>query len=97
MCNILVLVVVRRLCVLLQLEQEFETAANEYEHYNNTMKTELPQFMALATQFIDPLFHSYYYMQFVPFVFTFGFIVFTLTSTQIKHILYNGGETTSFR
>ncbi|KAF8588489.1 BAR-domain-containing protein [Ramaria rubella] len=48
---------------LFKLEQDFETASNEYEHYNNMMKTELPQFMALATRFIDPLFHSYYYMQ----------------------------------
>lgn len=53
------------LTILLQLEQEYEVAANEYEHYNNTLKTELPQFMVLATQFIDPLFHSYYYMQLV--------------------------------
>ncbi|KDQ19817.1 hypothetical protein BOTBODRAFT_27241 [Botryobasidium botryosum FD-172 SS1] len=48
---------------LFKLEQDFELAVNEYEYYNNTLKTELPQFMVLATQFIDPLFHSFYYMQ----------------------------------
>ncbi|KAF8525245.1 BAR-domain-containing protein [Hysterangium stoloniferum] len=48
---------------LFKLEQEYEVASNEYEHYNNMLKTEMPQFMVLATQFIDPLFHSFYYMQ----------------------------------
>jgi len=38
------------------------------------MKAELPQFMALATQFIDPLFHSYYYMQFVSYATSLGFL-----------------------
>ena len=27
------------------------------------MKAELPRFMTLSTQFIDPLFHSFFYMQ----------------------------------
>ena len=35
----------------------------EYETYNNALKTELPEFMRMSTQFIDPLFHSFYYMQ----------------------------------
>ncbi|KIJ45077.1 hypothetical protein M422DRAFT_29930 [Sphaerobolus stellatus SS14] len=48
---------------LFKLEQEYEAAAAEYEHYNNTLKAELPQFMEMATRFIEPLFHSYYYMQ----------------------------------
>jgi len=46
-----------------QLEQDFEIATADYEDINNAMKTDLPQFMALATQFIDPLFQSYFYMQ----------------------------------
>ena len=29
------------------------------------MKNELPRFLVQATQFIDPLFHSFYYMQYV--------------------------------
>jgi hypothetical protein len=48
-----------------QLEQDFEIASNEYENLNAAMKQDLPRFMALATSFIDPLFHSYYYMQYV--------------------------------
>jgi len=48
---------------LFKLEQDFEVASNEYEAINNAMKTELPQFMMYATQFIEPLFHSFYYMQ----------------------------------
>lgn len=34
--------------------------------FNNALKTDLPRFMQLAAQFIDPLFHSFYYMQYVP-------------------------------
>lgn len=46
-----------------QLEQDFENATTEYEYINNALKTDLPRFMLLATQFIDPLYHSFYYMQ----------------------------------
>lgn len=48
---------------LTKLEQDFEVASNEYEYINNAMKTDLPRFMVMATQFIDPLFHSFFYMQ----------------------------------
>ncbi|KZT58527.1 BAR-domain-containing protein [Calocera cornea HHB12733] len=48
---------------LFKLEQDFEVASNEFEFHNTTLKTELPQFMVMATRFIDPLFHSFYYMQ----------------------------------
>lgn len=48
---------------LFKVEQDFELSSGEYEHYNNLLKTELPQFIAMATRFIDPLFHSFYYMQ----------------------------------
>ncbi|KAI0757511.1 BAR-domain-containing protein [Daedaleopsis nitida] len=48
---------------LFKLEQDFEIASNEYEFINSAMKNELPRFLVQATQFIDPLFHSFYYMQ----------------------------------
>jgi len=48
---------------LFKVEQDFELASGEYEHYNNLLKTELPMFLAMAVRFIDPLFHSFYYMQ----------------------------------
>ncbi|KAG8926092.1 hypothetical protein FRC00_003263 [Tulasnella sp. 408] len=48
---------------LFKLEQDFEQATSEYEMFNNALKTDLPRFMQLAAQFIDPLFHSFYYMQ----------------------------------
>jgi amphiphysin len=48
-----------------QLEQDFEIASSEYENVNAAMKQDLPRFMTLATRFIDPLFHSFYYMQYV--------------------------------
>ncbi|KAG8926158.1 hypothetical protein FRC02_009174 [Tulasnella sp. 418] len=48
---------------LFKLEQDFERSVNEYETFNNALKADLPRFLTLATQFIDPLFHSFYYMQ----------------------------------
>lgn len=48
---------------LFKLEQDFEFATNEYDYLNTAMKQEMPRFMVLATKFIDPLFHSFYYMQ----------------------------------
>lgn len=48
---------------LFKVEESFELASGEYEHYNNLLKTELPAFLAMGTRFIDPLFHSFYYMQ----------------------------------
>ncbi|ADV20384.1 hypothetical protein I315_01487 [Cryptococcus gattii Ru294] len=48
---------------LFKVEQDFELASGEYEHYNNLLKSELPHFLGMATRFIDPLFHSFYYMQ----------------------------------
>ena len=50
----------------MQLEQDFEIATSDYENVNNAMKQDLPRFMMLATSFINPLFHSFYYMQYVP-------------------------------
>ena len=48
---------------LFKLEQDFELATNEYEYINNALKVDLPRFMQLAAQFIDPLFNSFFYMQ----------------------------------
>ncbi|GJE96828.1 BAR-domain-containing protein [Phanerochaete sordida] len=48
---------------LFKLEQDFEIASNEYDYINTALKTDLPRFMQMATQFIDPLFHSFFYMQ----------------------------------
>lgn len=48
-----------------QVEQDFEIASNEYEHWNSIVKQELPHFFQLAISFIEPIFHSFYYMQFV--------------------------------
>jgi len=48
---------------LFKLEQDFEVASTEYDNINSAMKTELPKFLMMATQFIEPLFHSFFYMQ----------------------------------
>ena len=47
----------------MQVEQDYDLASGEYEHYNNLLKGELPTFLEMASRFIDPLFHSFYYMQ----------------------------------
>ncbi|PWN49557.1 BAR-domain-containing protein [Violaceomyces palustris] len=48
---------------LFKVEQDYETAAADYEYYNNALKEELPKFFDLAARFMTPLFHSFYYMQ----------------------------------
>ena len=48
---------------MFKLEHDCEAAAADYEHHNNLLKAELPQFLAMATKFIGPLFYSLYYMQ----------------------------------
>ncbi|KAJ9127213.1 hypothetical protein QFC24_001451 [Naganishia onofrii] len=48
---------------LFKVEQDFEIAASEYEHWNNLLKQELPAFLQMAAGFSDPVFHSFYYMQ----------------------------------
>jgi len=48
---------------LFKLEQDFEIATHEYEFINTALKQDLPRFLMLSTQFIDPLFNSFFYMQ----------------------------------
>ncbi|KAK4696255.1 hypothetical protein P7C70_g8409, partial [Phenoliferia sp. Uapishka_3] len=48
---------------LFKLEQDLETATQEYEHYNNSLKTELPHFMQLTTAFIAPIFQTFYFIK----------------------------------
>ncbi|KAI5453390.1 BAR adaptor protein Hob1 [Naganishia albida] len=48
---------------LFKVEQDFEIASGEYEHWNNLLKQELPAFLQMAAAFSDPIFHSFYYMQ----------------------------------
>ncbi|KAN0062604.1 BAR adaptor protein Hob1 [Thecaphora frezii] len=48
---------------LFKVEQEYETAAADYEYYNTALKEELPKFFEMAQRFMTPLFYSFYYMQ----------------------------------
>lgn len=48
---------------LFKVEQDYETAAADYEYYNNLMKEELPKLFEMAVRLMTPLFHSFYYMQ----------------------------------
>ncbi|KAF5338431.1 hypothetical protein D9758_012229 [Tetrapyrgos nigripes] len=50
---------------LFKLEQDFENASNEYEYINTALKTDMPRFMELVVEFTNPLFHSFFYMQYV--------------------------------
>lgn len=48
---------------LYKAESEVEQATQDYEYFNNLLKDELPKLFALESQFIGPLFQSFYYMQ----------------------------------
>ncbi|GAA5973498.1 hypothetical protein JCM11641_006495 [Rhodosporidiobolus odoratus] len=48
---------------LFKYEQELEVATQEYEHYNNMLKSEIPHFLALSTTLITPLFQTHYFIQ----------------------------------
>ncbi|KAF4509499.1 hypothetical protein G6O67_003669 [Ophiocordyceps sinensis] len=48
---------------LWKAEGEMEQATQEFEHFNHLLKEELPRLFTLESQFIQPLFQSFYYMQ----------------------------------
>ncbi|GAA6010643.1 hypothetical protein JCM10207_007780 [Rhodosporidiobolus poonsookiae] len=48
---------------LFKYEQELELATQEYEHYNNMLKSEVPHFLALSSTFITPLFNTFYFIE----------------------------------
>lgn len=48
---------------LFKTENELDLATQEFNFYNDLLKTELPKLFALERDFIRPLFQSFYYMQ----------------------------------
>ncbi|KAI9848651.1 MAG: hypothetical protein M1838_000454 [Thelocarpon superellum] len=44
-------------------EADVEAATQEFEYFNDLLKTELPKLFQLEREFIRPLFQSFYYMQ----------------------------------
>ncbi|GAA5859509.1 hypothetical protein JCM1840_004646 [Sporobolomyces johnsonii] len=48
---------------LFKYEQELEQATQEYDHYNNMLKSEIPHFLALSSTFISPVFQTFYYIE----------------------------------
>ena len=44
-------------------EAEMQVAQQEFDYYNEMMKTQLPILFGLEAQFVQPLFVSFYYMQ----------------------------------
>ncbi|GAA5840539.1 hypothetical protein JCM9279_007359 [Rhodotorula babjevae] len=48
---------------LFKYEQDLELATQEYEHYNNMLKAEIPHFLALSTSLITPIFQTFYYIE----------------------------------
>ncbi|KAK4950545.1 hypothetical protein LTR28_007032 [Elasticomyces elasticus] len=48
---------------LYKAEADVEQATQEYNYFNDVLKTELPQLFKLEREFIVPLFQSFYYMQ----------------------------------
>ncbi|KNZ51290.1 hypothetical protein VP01_400g14 [Puccinia sorghi] len=77
---------------IFKAEQEYEAALQDYEHYNNLLKTEIPRFLQLTTAFISPLFHSFFYMQLNILYTTYGKLQqfsegrFDLNQTDIENI-----------
>ncbi|PGH23076.1 hypothetical protein AJ80_02850 [Polytolypa hystricis UAMH7299] len=48
---------------LYKAENDVEQATQEFNHYNDLLKEELPRLFILEAEFIKPLFQSFYYMQ----------------------------------
>ncbi|KAK9468741.1 hypothetical protein V1512DRAFT_285032 [Lipomyces arxii] len=48
---------------LYKVENDYDIALQEYNYYNDMLKEDLPKLFALETEFIKPLFQSFYYMQ----------------------------------
>lgn len=44
-------------------ENDFEASSQEFNHFNELLKDELPKLFGLEREFIRPLFQSFYYMQ----------------------------------
>ncbi|MBW0539401.1 hypothetical protein O181_079116 [Austropuccinia psidii MF-1] len=77
---------------IFKVEQDFEAASQEYEYYNNLLKSEIPRFLELTHAFITPLFHSFFYMQLNVLYTTYGKLQqfsegrFDLNETDIEAI-----------
>jgi amphiphysin len=48
---------------LYKAENDVEQATQDYNYFNELLKTELPELFRLEREFIKPLFQSFYYMQ----------------------------------
>ena len=48
---------------LYKAENDVELATQDFNHYNDLLKDELPKLFELEKEFIKPLFQSFYYMQ----------------------------------
>lgn len=46
-----------------KIEQQLETATQDYEYLNDMLKQELPRFFHMKAQFIEPVFNSLYFLQ----------------------------------
>lgn len=65
-------------------EAELEVARQEYDYYNDLLKNELPVLFQMQSEFIQPLFTSFYYMQLNIF-----FILYLKMSTVESHQYFN--------
>ncbi|KAF9431759.1 hypothetical protein BGZ76_011735 [Entomortierella beljakovae] len=48
---------------IFKLESQLQVATADYEGLNNLLKEELPGYFWLRTQLMEPIFHSFYYLQ----------------------------------
>ncbi|KAI9301074.1 hypothetical protein BJ944DRAFT_169752, partial [Cunninghamella echinulata] len=48
---------------IFKIEAALETSTQDYEYLNDMLKQQLPHFFQLQTQFIEPVFEKYYFLQ----------------------------------
>ncbi|CAG8602067.1 185_t:CDS:2, partial [Diversispora eburnea] len=68
---------------MFKLEEQFSRATQEYDHYNNLLKEELPLFFEYRSEFIEPVFENFYTIQ---------LNVFTILFERLELLVDNTGE-----
>lgn len=48
---------------MFKVEQDYEAASSEYEHFNGLLQSELPRFFDMVATFLSPLWETFYFIQ----------------------------------
>ncbi|RHZ49707.1 hypothetical protein Glove_517g2 [Diversispora epigaea] len=68
---------------MFKLEEQFSRATQEYDHYNDLLKEELPIFFEYRSEFIEPVFETFYNIQ---------LNIFTILLERLEQLIDNTGE-----